>query len=391
MARALLSTNHFFRLAGSEVVIIEIAEYFRASGWDVTLLANEIAPRMRSFLEPLGVDLSDDHALAEISDLSLVWSQHHNLPFILPRIVEQARRTGRWPAFVFVHLSSREPLEVPGPFIESRIADLILANSPETADGLARYGAPFDQAKVFANPAPEGFSAVADTRRPGKALKRLLVVSNHVPSELGKALAIVARRGVAVTRVGRQTWEKRVTPEMIAAHDAVVAIGKTVQYALRARRPVFCYDQFGGPGWLTSKKFEASAWHNFSGRDHPIRRDPSELAAEILEGYTHGLDFSQGIQGDRLAPFCLDSEMQAVISTIESSEGERAARLDAAFADKSFQEMCLHEAKIAELCVREFTHRRKLQRLFEVKAMLMNLANRTRRGLSGKRELSRDI
>lgn len=48
--------------------------------------------------------------------------------------------------------------------------------------------------------------------------------------------------------------------------DAVLTIGKTVQYSLSMGIPCYIYDHFGGEGWLTPETFDREAFYNFSGR-----------------------------------------------------------------------------------------------------------------------------
>jgi hypothetical protein len=122
-----------------------------------------------------------------------------------------------------------------------------------------------------------------------------------------------------VTLVGQQAelgaTVRRVTPELIHEHDAVVSIGKTVQYALAAGVPVFCYDHFGGPGWLNDGNVEAAARHNFSGRGFTARDSASELVEEIGDGYRAA---RAGVGGlSRYAPL-LGQRLHEVIADVRA-------------------------------------------------------------------------
>ena len=122
------------------------------------------------------------------------------------------------------------------------------------------------RAHVFHNAAPARYARPAGA--PRQALRKLILVSNHLPHEVKEAAVLLRARGIDVKRWGRggDVRNMRLLPKHLDDVDAVVSIGKTVQYALRSRVPVFVYDRFGGPGWLTPDNFDRCAHANFSGR-----------------------------------------------------------------------------------------------------------------------------
>jgi hypothetical protein len=68
----------------------------------------------------------------------------------------------------------------------------------------------------------------------------------------------------------------------------VVTIGKTVPYCLALKIPVYCYDHFGGPGWLHEENLDLASQNNFSGRGFS-GKTPQAIALEIAEGYRESL------------------------------------------------------------------------------------------------------
>jgi len=360
MMRALILTNQFYHFAGSEMVALELAEELRRRGWTVHLFANEISGELRDLL--IASDVTPEDALPDIDLFSfdLVVSQHHLLPLILCEALNREVTPKKWPFFAFSHLSPYDPAEVPGPFIERHFADLIMANSLETAQTLADYGPPFDQVNIFANPAPLEFSD--DPTEPAEALQSLLVVSNHRNKDIAQAIKIVAKSGVRVTRVGRKQVPQRVNADMIKKHDAVLTIGKTVQYALRSKRPVFCYDRFAGPGWLNAENMEQAAWFNFSGRDTQIDRSPETLAADIINGYREARSYAIGLAPSDLRPYSLESRVGDIVDMVAATRNDQARHdaLTALFAKPSMQAMIRHEARLVAIYRKEFLHRRAL-------------------------------
>ena len=91
-----------------------------------------------------------------------------------------------------------------------------------------------------------------------------------------------------VTHLGSGGVVALVSPAHVDAADAVITIGKTVQYALAAACPVFCYDIHGGPGWLTQRNLGTARRHNFSGRPF-ARMDAAAIARQVLDGYAGAL------------------------------------------------------------------------------------------------------
>jgi glycosyltransferase involved in cell wall biosynthesis len=113
----------------------------------------------------------------------------------------------------------------------------------------------------------------------------MAVVSNHVPDEVREAVSSLAARHVSVDIYGTAGIRERVTPELLSTYDVVVTIGKTVQYCIASKIPVYCYDHFGGDGWVTASTFEQGRLHNFSGRGGRGKVSAARLVAELLDGY----------------------------------------------------------------------------------------------------------
>lgn len=103
------------------------------------------------------------------------------------------------------------------------------------------------------------------------------------------------------------------------ASDLIVSIGKSAPYALASGVPVFVYDHFGGPGYLTHDNFDRAARFNFSGRCCERRLDASALAQEIVEGYASGCAFIRELGTERLARYQLEPYLDAMLA-IASTE-----------------------------------------------------------------------
>jgi hypothetical protein len=164
---------------------------------------------------------------------------------------------------------------------------MILANSFETRESLLKL-MPSRAVDVLGNPAPDYF--LRPTRPnypllPGK----ILVVSNHVPEDLANALKLYKSKhtGVVIDHFGLGGTQRLVEPTIITRYDLVITIGKTVQYSIASCVPVYCYDRFGGPGFLSSSNFITAAWWNFSGRGFSKNsyKSSKRIVSDIEDNY----------------------------------------------------------------------------------------------------------
>jgi hypothetical protein len=216
-------------------------------------------------------------------------------------------------------MSPYEALETP--FLrdlESSLASVVLANSYETADTLKKL-LKDKKIRVLGNPAPRNFF---DKRviEPKTKLKNILVVSNHVPKELPGALNTLLTQKVVgrVDYLGVDSKHRLLTPDMLRGYDLVITIGKTVQYALAAGIPVYVYDRFGGPGFLTNENFSTTFWYNFSGRGFEnARKSSHQIYVDIKKNYvTRAAEFYD-LQHKYADLFSLDKNMSSILGELK--------------------------------------------------------------------------
>lgn len=201
--------------------------------------------------------------------------------------------------------------------LESEIADIILFNSQETKDELLAQGVfnktASSKLAVLGNPAPDDFAV---DRTYSDSLQSLLIVTNHLADELKDIKERLDKEQVKVTILGLNgDLKERLTPEILVDYDAVVTIGKTVQYALLSRTPVYCYDHFGGPGYLSRDNIELSRERNFSGRNGG-RRSAEEIVDELVGGYAKAVDFMCSIEERYLDNFRLSVQIERLASKV---------------------------------------------------------------------------
>lgn len=273
--RVLVLNDFLAEWTGSEIVALEVAEHFNAttsSFWCV---------------EPLRSHLKDWRPLEEIdlSQFDLVWAQQHAVFPLLDKLTEGAAR----PAIVWASLSPYDVMDNVPPSILAAYADLVACNSTETA---AARGAEL----VFGNAAPNGFHFERERR----GLKNILFVSNHQPSEIIEAEAILKARGFETRFLGQGREFRRLEPADCAWADCVVTIGKTVRYGLASDLPIYMYDRFGGDGYLTAENYAVSEANNFSGRPSCRKLTAVEIADEIAQRHAYWSPPPQPRLGDVL-------------------------------------------------------------------------------------------
>jgi O-antigen biosynthesis protein len=312
--KILLSNNTLSGYAGSELVTFELATEFLRRGYAVTIATFEKDDSILVGLTDLNVTWLDLNLAPPISHKSffdLIWAHHFTT---IDAILMDLEITAK--AVIFSSLSPYEPLECP-PTYASQLS-LLLANSVETRDQLVRYGLPSSKIHVFPNPVASEWFAFPSTT-PNVNLTRLAVVSNHVVEELNEAILQLRGLGLVVEIFGIGHNYQRVTPELMSTFDCVITIGRTVQQAMVLGLPVYCYDRFGGPGYLKSENVENASQFNFSGRCSAEFRNAAQIAKEITENYKSAITTSTMLRSRARKKYQLSDAVNQVIKRIDVS------------------------------------------------------------------------
>lgn len=276
--KILLLTNHLAQFGGSEIVTLEVAETFLKIGCDVNIFTSYIDDPVRSHMDEMNLTYGAIDDCPSPENFDIIWSQHQLLPLLLAKYGMSSIENV---FLVNASLSPYEPLEIPGAVAE--VADMIVANSPETAERLVDLGVPDEKISVFYNAAPDSFNL---TRNSKPELQSVLVISNHMPEEIAIAIDILNNKGLNAEHIGLPFNVKKVTPEIISSYDAIISIGKSVQYSLLSETPVYVYDRFGGPGWLNEDNIDNAEKFNFSGRCCRRQLSSETIADELISGYS---------------------------------------------------------------------------------------------------------
>ncbi len=314
MPRLLISNNHLRRHAGSEMVTLELTEEFVRRGWQVDISTNLFLPpfseEFAGLIDSGSVRASNDPYEAFGLDYDLIWV-HHNL---LPASTIEAMADAEFSVpVVWHHMSPIAHIEFPLlADIENSIADRMSFMSEATRDALLEFGLDAERALVLPNPVPHSFVS-RQPLQPAPELRSLAVVSNHVPDEVYAAARILREQGIAVEFIGGST-PQRMTPAVLQGFDAVLTIGKTVQYALALGLPAYVYDHFGGDGWLHEENFSEMSRTNFSGRNSHRKIPGAAIAAELLEGYAIGREFATSQLDENRSRYSLPNYIDSLLA-----------------------------------------------------------------------------
>jgi hypothetical protein len=268
--KILLSNIHLKEFGGSELVTVELAEYYASIGHSVTLYSPLIGAPLLPTIKRDNVTLVvKEPSLDELYGFDIIWS-HHGL--LLDTINVQNKLAHQ--LIVANHMSSWLDIEQPKYGFDQ--VDIILANSEETRAKMSELHRA--KCQLFQNPC-----AAPTWRHHGVSRDKpfALSVSNHRPAELVTFMGTHSHL-IDFELCGRKTQNYiRLSAQKIddILPDFVICNGKSVQYALAANVPVFLFDDMGGCGWLTESNFADAEWHNFSGRGF---KTPPNLADILL-------------------------------------------------------------------------------------------------------------
>jgi hypothetical protein len=309
--RFLVLNHHFGEFTGSEINAFQLCVALREAGHEADIGTVELRGPMQRLAERQGICV---HSLLNEEgpalEYDVIWA--HHAP-VLTHVV--FRRTLAPCRVIFSSLSPLTPMECPPTYFAE--LPLLLAHSPRNLEYLLGLGVAADRVRYFPNFAPKAFLA---TPRPShnRGLQRMAVVSNHPPDEV-RLMAEVARQdGLHVDFIGGDT-SRFVDETVLPGYDLVVSIGKTVQYAFAQRVPVYCYDHFGGPGYIDADNFEKAEEGNFCGRSFWRKLTAAELYADIQAGYARATgEVLEFLHAQAKARFSLETNLARVCAELES-------------------------------------------------------------------------
>jgi len=291
----LINTNSFQSFAGSEIVTLEIIEWFVSKGAKVDLFTNvfgsPIADEVAELIsqQKLSVYNHLNQPDKSFNDYSVIWVNHSLLPVELVKKLGTSELKSK---MIWHHMGVLPPLEAPLLVeAEDELATSITFISQEVKEKLLQSLSQTSKFKLFDNPSPNIFGSYSSSES-NSELTKLLVISNHPPKEITDCLTKLSNEGIQVEILGTTGKPVRVDPSVLDNFDAILTIGKSTQYALSMGKPVYSYDHFGGAGWIIENNIDLEAKYNFSGRADYRKLTSDELKTELINEYLNAKNFA---------------------------------------------------------------------------------------------------
>lgn len=294
---------------GSMIHICEIAEYLSSQGHRCYCASVSITDEVVQFAHSKGLELHRPQELPLDISYDIVWAYHFP---ILGYLISKGLQYGK------IHigcLSSFVSLEVPPLFYNE--CNLLSVMSEETKDKLVNtYQIPADKIYVLKNLLPDKFTA--SYTPPEYILKKIIVVSNHIPPEIRELTQHLPEIQIDFFGQGEKTYQP-ITPEILSGYNVVISIGKTVQYALGMGIPVYNYDHFGGSGYITLQNYEKEEFHNYSGRSFCRKISTQEIARELTDNYLSTIEQTPALRQMAIKNYLLSTHINEIMQILQQS------------------------------------------------------------------------
>ena len=96
---------------------------------------------------------------------------------------------------------------------------------------------------------------------------------------------IAESNSIVVDIYGIGNIVKYVDDKLLSDYDVIISIGKTIYYSLAMGKLSYCYDRFGGYGFVTKENIDKCFKKNFSGRDFGKKMNGEEIYKDIISNY----------------------------------------------------------------------------------------------------------
>lgn len=307
----LITNFEIIQYSGSEINAVTIAKRFKQLGYTVYMTALDFGDPLLSEVKDESIDvlinlLDSDFDFSSV-EFDIVWAHHS---FLLDWLIFDKNLRAK--KIINSSLSPVEVFEV-APLYANDI-NLSIVNSKETEARLIEDG-------ITNTYLLENYSFIEYFKKniEIKELKNIAIVSNHVPDELFEVVEKLKENNYNVQIYGIQGKRQLVTDKVLEKYDVIITIGKTVQYAMSLKIPVYIYDKFGGSGYLTMDNMELNRAHNFSGRGYE-KKQPDVIYNEIIGQFTDVLQQLEQIKQYARDNFCFEDKIEDVLHNLENMD-----------------------------------------------------------------------
>lgn len=317
--KILITQPLLLNFLGSTMVTLELADFFISQGAKVTIYTVCYGSTIQQICEDhnLKIITFDDGEKLSMYDYDFIWVHSQILPIgIVNELNKKIHK--KHPAFIFLHMSGAIDSCDEWPWIYS-LEESLSSKSLFISNHSKKLGDKFLPQSInkgfFRNPASKSF--MQRTQPVHCTLKNILVVSNHPPAEILALKHKLKSHNINVEYMGQgKDCYEPFSLSILSRYDAIITIGKTVQYCLLSSTPVYVYDHFGGPGWLKGHNYKKTKYYAFSGKGFS-KKTVDEIESELISGFSGALKYLQAEQKNFSKDYCIDKVVPKIFQTIE--------------------------------------------------------------------------
>ena len=314
--RVLLTNYRIITFAGSEINTLQLCLALRNLGVHADVATFFYDYPMKELYENNRIQVFQlFNPDLDLDKYDLLWT-HHNPT--LDQIIFGDFYSSNPKKIIFSSLGAFEPLEAP-PYYHNEL-NIILSNSGGNTYELVKQGVKKEKISYFPNFAPREFFEKCSISSPEK-LKKIAFISNHLPDEIEELTRLSKSEGIDVEHIGVGGTETFVDENLIKEFDLIISIGKTVQYCFALKIPIYCFDHFGGPGYLNKGNIKSAEFFNFSGRGINRKLTGKELLHDIIVNYDECCEHLEFLFSYAFEKFNLEKNISNVFKLVSFSDG----------------------------------------------------------------------
>ncbi len=307
MKKVLLTNYNIVNYSGSEIDTIVVANYFLNNGFCVDIFTLEKGKPLMNKVDKRIRVITPNEKEKIYKRYDIIWSHHFPLlDYVLFALGVKSKHIS------YISLSSFEPYEALPEY--GNDLSLIGAITAEVKSKLIEEGCNENKIKLFPNYASKEYFDCKIVK--SKKVKKICIVSNHVPEELVELKVIAEKENIKVDIFGVQYTPKYIDEKVLNKYDVVISIGKTIYYATAMGKPAYCYDMFGGYGYISKNNIKEAFKYNFSGRGFGKKKSAYQILDEIINDYNnvqYDLDYMKKFAYDN---FNFEKNMKEIVKEL---------------------------------------------------------------------------
>lgn len=305
----LITGYYFDGFHGSMLHIAELAETLITKDFNVYIASVEITKEIKLYIESICAKLYF------VEDLPLDIEYDYVLAYHEPILTYLLKKGLKCKHIGVGSLSAFELKEFPSLLVKYNIPLFV------HSEKLGNYWneqlqIPKENIFVLPNSVPERFNRIEHKT---KELNSVAIVSSHIPKEIFESIELLKKQNITVDIYGKGYNYTLITPEILNKYDVIITIGKTVQYSLYMGIPVYCYDKWGGVGYIVSDNIKEEEFDNFAGRSGK-KMSKNEIANDIISNYQSTISQMSEITGYIKEHFSLEKNINNLIENLSSSQ-----------------------------------------------------------------------